>query len=314
MNTKSLKNFLYGLIGTRKGLLCSLAVLAGSMLLPAAHGQDPGATITKLGDLPAVLKESSGLEFTHGDNIWTIVDSNLAILYCLDKTGQIKKAIHLNNLNKGWEDLSQDDSGNFYIGDFGNNFNNRKSSKIYKIPPPDSIKGNVVTADIIEFHYPDQHEFPPPDKRKNFDMDAMVCFGNSIYLFSKNRTKPYTGYSKLYKLPNTPGTYTAELIDSVYLGPGHMLETWVTGADISPNKKTLALLTHGKVWLFRCFTGDAFFKGKKETIDLHHYSQKEGICFADQETLYISDERTQNILGGSLYQLILKSNTNDPCK
>ncbi len=272
---------------------------------------------TKLGDLPPRLIESSALEFTrkgNSDNIWTIVDSNLAILFCLDSVGQIKNAIHLNNANHGWEDLSQDDEGNFYIGDFGNNFNKRKDLKIYKIPPPDSIKEKVIVADIISFQYPDQHDFPPAPKHKNFDMDAMVCFGNSIYLFSKNRTKPFTGYTRMYRLPNVPGKYTAELVDSVYLGPGHMLNTWVTSADISPDKKTLALLTHDKVWLFQCFNGDAFLKGKKRTISLNHFSQKEGICFKDNNTLLISDERTEHILGGGLYQLTLNKEDHDHCK
>ncbi|MEO7988394.1 MAG: hypothetical protein ABI663_02575 [Chryseolinea sp.] len=281
------------------------------------HSSGQNTSFTKLGDLPPRLFESSGLEYTRdstGDNVWTIVDSNLAILFCLDSTGQIKKAIHLNNVNHGWEDLSQDDQGNFYIGDFGNNFNKRKDLKIYKIPSPDSIKEKVITAEIIQFHYPDQHEFPPKPHLKNFDMDAMVCFGNSIYLFSKNSSTPFTGYTKMYRLPNAPGNYTAELVDSLYLGPGYKYNTWVTGADLSPDKKTLAILTQDKVWLFTCFKGDAFLKGKKQTIQLNHFSQKEGICFRDNETLFISDERTENILGGSLYTLKLNKAEHDDCK
>ncbi len=286
-----------------------------SLLWITTFGQN--VQLTKLGDLPPRLIESSGLEYTrkgNSDNIWTIVDSNLTILFCLDSVGQIKNAIHVNNVNHGWEDLSQDDNGNFYIGDFGNNFNKRKDLKIYKIPPPDSVKEKVITAGIISFHYPDQYDFPPGPQQRNFDMDAMACFGNSIYLFSKNRTKPFSSYTKMYKLPNTPGDYTAELIDSVYLGPGHMYNTWVTGADISPDKKTLALLTHDKVWLFECFKGDGFFKGKMRTIALNHFSQKEGICFKNNYTLFISDERTENILGGGLYQLNLNKGQHDNCK
>jgi len=284
------------------------------MLIQITTVKSQDIALTKLGDLPPLLKESSGLQYTSSGNIWTIVDSNLAILYCIDSLGKIKRGIHLNNVNHGWEDLAKDDLGNFYIGDFGNNFNNRKDLKIYKLPPPDSIKEKVITAEIIEFKYSDQRNFPPALNMKTFDMDAMICFGNSIYLFSKNRTKPFTGYTKMYRLPNVPGKHTAELIDSVYLGPGHMLNTWVTGADISPDKKTLALLTHDKIWLFQCFKGDAFFKGKMKTIKLNHFSQKEGICFLDNESVYISDERTENILGGSLYQLKLDKNQHASCK
>ncbi len=233
--------------------------------------------------------------------IWTVVDSNHPILFGLDSTGAMTKAIHLNNLNNGWEDVSQDDHGNFYIGDFGNNDNTRRDLKIYKIPDPSRIEESIVTAEIIAFSYQDQREFPPPAAQMNFDMDAMVCFNDSIFLFSKNRTRPYSGYSKVYRLPATPGKYVAELVDSVYLGPGAMLETWVTSAALSPDKKTLALLTHGKIWLFSNFTGSHFFSGVKTTIELDHYSQKEGIVFRDNRTLYLSDERTVGIFGGNLY-------------
>ncbi len=272
-----------------------------ALLVASASAQNN--ELVKIASLPAKLHESSGLEYTPDGTIWTIVDSNHATLFGLDSTGTMVKAIHLNNLNKGWEDLSKDDEGNFYIGDFGNNSNDRKNLKIYKIPDPSQIQESIVTAEIINFSYPDQKSFPPPADQLNFDMDAMVCLNDSIFLFSKNRTKPYTGYSKVYRLPNKPGTHIAELIDSIYLGPGTMLETWITGAALSPDKSMLMLLTHDKLYVFHCFIGSKFFSGRKSVIKLHHYSQKEGIVFRNNNILYLTDEKTANILGGNLYML-----------
>jgi WD40 repeat protein len=269
--------------------------------------------LTKLGDLPPILKETSGLEITSRNQLWTMVDDQNTTLYGIDSVGKINRAIYLNNNNVEWEDLAQDDEGNIYIGDFGNNRNNRKNCKIYKIPAPDSIKEKIITADIILYTYPDQKEFPPVASKLNFDMEAMVYFDHYIYLFSKNRTKPFTGYTKMYRVPASPGTYVAELMDSVNLGPGHMYQTWVTSADISPDKKTLALLTHDKVWLFHCFPGNNFFKGTKKTLQLSHFSQKEGICFKSNHELYVTDEVTQNILGGSLYRLTFDANFLNDC-
>ena len=241
------------------------------------------------------------------------MDSNAPVLFGIDSVGNHKRAIQINSTNRGWEDLAKDDFGNFYIGDFGNNFNNRKNLKIYKIPSPDSIAQKIVTPEVIEFTYADQQAFPPPPSLHQFDMDAMIYFEESLYLFSKNRTKPYTGYTKMYRLPAIPGKYTAELLDSIYLGPGGMLETWVTGADMSPDKKTLALLSHDKIWLFQCFENNNFFKGKKTIVPLHHYSQKEGICFVDNENLLITDERTANLIGGSLYTFKIPNTYNAKC-
>jgi len=282
-------------------LIRSLFVFCGLTVSITTLGQN--INFTKLADLPPVLKESSGLEFTTDGHVWTVVDSNKPILFGIDEKGQFTHSVHLNNVNHGWEDVTQDDQGNFYIGDFGNNQNTRKSCRIYKLPPPDSIKEKIITAEFIDYTYPDQKEFPPPLSRRMFDMDAMASFGEYLYLFSKNRTQPFTGYTRMYRVPNKPGTYVAELMDSVNLGPGHMYLTWVTAADFSPDKKTLALLTHDKVWLFHCFTGNQFLKGTKTTIPLNHFSQKEGLVFRTNNELYISDERTENILGGCLYRL-----------
>lgn len=278
-----------------------LAILLLGICLPAESQQ-----LKKIRSLHPRLDETSGLEYTPDGMIWTIIDSNYPTLFGLDSTGAMTRAIHLNNLNNGWEDLTQDDEGNFYIGDFGNNDNTRRNLVIYKIPNPSKIDVSTVTAEIIAFSYPDQHAFPPPTSQMNFDMDAMVCFNDSIFLFSKNRTWPYTGYSKVYRLPTRPGTYVAELVDSVYLGPGGIFETWVTGAALSPSRRTLALLSHDRIWMFSEFEGSKFFSGKKETIVLDHDSQKEGIVFRDENTLYLSDERIYRFFGGNLYLLKIR--------
>ena len=279
-----------------------------------SHAQEVKLKI--LGHLPDVLHESSGIQLTKKGNIWTIIDSKLPVLYNIDNTGKVKRFIYLNHKNQDWEDMTQDYAGNFYIGSFGNNLNMRRDLKIYKIQSPDNIlaKDTIVTAEIIRYHYPDQKSFPPPKEKLEFDMEAMIYFENSLYLFSKNRTEPFTGYTKMYKLPSTPGDYVAELLDSINLGPGHVYQTWVTSAALSPDKKILALLTHDKVWLFYCFTGDRFFSGKMKTILLNNFSQKEAICFINNTEFYITDELTHNILGGNLYHLKIDHNYADDCK
>ncbi len=273
------------------------------------------AILKPLAHLPEVLRETSSLQVTSNGSLWTIVDSKLPVLYNIGTDGNVLKFIYLNHKNQDWEEMTKDDVGNFYVGNFGNNANKRKNLKIYIVPTPDSLpKDSIINCGIINYTYPDQKLFPPSPANMNFDMEAMVWFQKSLYLFSKNRTNPFTGYTKVYKLPTTPGTYVAQLVDSVNLGPGHMLQTWVTGADLSPDKKILALLTHDKVWLFYCFKGDRFFSGKRKTIPLNHFSQKEGISFINNTELYISDELTQNILGGNLYHLKLDKDYAKECK
>jgi hypothetical protein len=269
-------------------------------------------SLTEVCKLDPVLKESSGLVVA-GGKIWTQNDSGDPVLYSIDKTGKIKDAIYIGSKNKDWEDLTKDDAGNVYVGSIGNNANKRNDLEILKIPDPSTIKDKVVTPEVIQYSYPDQHSFPPLPNEMNFDAEAMIWLNDNIYIFTKNRTIPFNGYSKVYRVPAKKGKYVAELIDSVYLGPEPMISNWVTSADISPDKTKLVLLTHDKMWLFTCFQGDKFFSGKKYTLNFGTMSQKEGVCFINNNELYFSDEYIFKT-GGKLYYLNLSNAKIEPCK
>lgn len=264
------------------------------------------ATLNEMFSLPVALNECSGLQYYDNGYIWAHNDSgDLPVIYQLDSVGHIVQIKRITNAaNFDWEDFAKDDQGNLYIGDFGNNTNSRKSLQIYKIKNPESIDSERIPAETIIYTYSDQNEFPPPKNQLNFDVEAMIALKSSLYLFTKNRTSPYSGYVKRYKLPNTPGEHTAELMDSLLLD-NNMLTSWITGADISPDKKKLVLLASNTVWLFQNFEGDDFFNGTITQVRLPHLTQKEGIAFISNTEVYICDELFQNSFGGKLYKLDL---------
>jgi hypothetical protein len=264
-----------------------------------------GDQLKEIGKVPKQIKEASGLEITNGKNFWTHNDGGVPMLFCLDSVGNLKRTLQLNHPNSGWEDLTLDSDGTLYVGAFGNNNNDKKSLKIYIVPNPDNISEKVYNAGTIEYTYEDQHSYPAPASMKNFDVDAFTAMGDSLYLFTKNRTSPFTGYTKVYALPQKPGKYTAQLIDSIYVGNGNMMDSWVTAADLSPDGKTLALLSHQYIWIIKDFPGTQFSKGKVIRMDLNHLSHKAGLAFKDNSTVYIVDELEYNILGGKVYQLHL---------
>lgn len=259
------------------------------------------------GSLPKVLREASGLEITSSGLMWTHNDDRFPILYGLNSSGSIERVIHLNHINKGWEDLTKDERGNIYIGAFGNNMNNRKDLAILKVPDPETLKADVINAEVIEFSYPDQRDFPPADGNKNFDADAVVALRDSLFIFTKNRTEPFTGYSKVYRLPSTPGRHQAVLYDSIYLGDGGMMRNSVTSADMSPDGKRLALLSHDSIWLISGFGKGHFSQGTIIKINLGNFSHKTGLCFASDTMIYLVDELELGFLGGKIYSLDLKS-------
>lgn len=264
--------------------------------------------------LDSKIRETSGIIVSNKNSIWTHNDSGgKNELYNFDSTGKIIRTVYIKNAkNKDWEDLARDTKGNFYIGDFGNNGNSRKDLRIYKTSSPENAADDTLSAEVINFTYEDQLSFPPAAPQQNFDCEAMISFRDSLYIFTKNRTKPATGYTKMYRLPNIPGSYKAVLIDSFYTGQGSSESNWITGADISKDEKKIVLLSNGKIWLFENFKGANFFNGKVTEFTLH-FSQKEGIGFINDHEFYITDEVFQYIIGGKLYYFGLNNIiTNSP--
>lgn len=296
--------------------LTTLVLIAASMFTAKVSANTPDtvkrnvialdaskADFKEAGGLPKILKEASGLEKTKGGYLWSHNDGGVPALYCLDSAGNLVRAVQINATNRGWEDLTQDGEGNFYIGGFGNNKNDKKELRIYKIPNPETIDAPVTNPEIISYSYEDQKVFPAERQNKNFDVDAMVFLKGSLYLFTKDRSSPFKGTSKVYRLSAEPGKQTATLIDSIFVGKGSPINNWITAADISPDGKTLALLLHDRILFVRDFTANNFSKGKIYELQLNHFSHKAGLCWTGDTTLYIVDELEFDILGGKMYRL-----------
>ncbi|MDF0707277.1 hypothetical protein [Flagellimonas okinawensis] len=260
--------------------------------------------LDKLGKFPSKLKEVSGMEVTEEGKIWVIEDSgNKDKIYRVDKDGDIKESLKIDHAkNQDWEDLTIDKKGNLYVGDFGNNKNARKDLVIYKIPK-DELDKKEPNADKIAFKYPQQKDFPPETDSLYFDTEGFFHLNDYLYIFTKNRTRPYSGKSLIYRVPDKKGEYEAEYLGSLFLCADQD-HCSVTSADISPNGKTIALLSYGFVFLLTDFTAPDFTKSSIKIIDLQTDTQIESVCFYDNGSLLIADE--ENKYGGrKLYELKL---------
>jgi hypothetical protein len=256
-----------------------------------------------IASLPKSLHEVSGMAYT-AFGFWFLNDGdNGSYLMLAGSDGIIKKVKRVvNGPNYDWEDLASDPSGNLYIGDIGNNLNIRRSLQVYIIKNPNKAEGERVSAEKIEIEYSDQQKFPPEASRMTYDAEAMVFYRDSIFIFNKNRTIPYDGYVKLYGFPAKPGKYNIKPIDSVFLGGRSSMSGWVTGAAISSTGK-LALLSHDKIWLIPEFRKKKFSQSTGRVLKLNHYSQKEAICFDEEENIFVADELFERLLGGKLYRI-----------
>jgi len=246
------------------------------------------------------LSERSGASDLSGaDNtqyLWTHNDGGgKNVLLKIDMKGKSQGVITIpNTSNIDWEDLAKDDKGYIYIGDFGNNNNQRKNLRIYKFkeiqPGPFEGVQNFeplrLKVDTISFSYADQKAFPPQKKFRNYDCEAFFWHRQKLFLFTKNRGNKYV---KMYFLPDKPGFYIAELIDSIHIN------TMITAADISPDGKLVALLGYGKIYLF-----DVGRIGVQnfEPLSVLHYclkiprgGQAEALVFINDTDFVFSNER-----------------------
>ena len=242
--------------------------------------------LTVIADLPKSLDEISAVEITPNSNLlWVIEDAgNDTKLYGLNHIGKIDKVLDIINAqNIDWEDLTSDDEGNIYIGDFGNNSKNRSEFTIYKVEHPELALKTIKAKSII---------FSLPKDIKTQDFEAFFLLDDNFYIFSKDKK-----HGKLFKVPNIIGTHQAVFITNFNLKGKNNA---ITSADVFNN--SIILLNHDKIWKISNYKGDNFFDGDIVALEFNHTSQKEGVCFKDENTLYITDEKAHGE-GGNLYEL-----------
>ncbi len=259
--------------------------------------------IDKIAHLPKFMYETSGLAFVDNHIITHNDGGNKAELFVLSKKGKYEKTIQVEGVrNYDWEDLALDEEANLYIGDFGNNSNTRKNLQIH-IVAKGFLNQDKVIPQTIQFTYEDQQKFPPREKELEFDCEAFIVKGKKIFLFTKCRTKPFTGISKIYILPNKPGNYEAKLIGQFQFCDNGWLTCSVTAADYHHASNTLAILTYGRLYLISDFVFNAFWKGKIKKYKIPKIKQREALCFLSEHTWLMTDEYRKGLKGGDLYKM-----------
>lgn len=244
-----------------------------------------------------MTKESSGLiksskyeniYYTHDDSKSKEADS-INYLYAFSfvdennaKYGKWEYKIQLEDtINIDWEDISITDDGKIIIGDIGNNFNNRKYFYFYIFDEPEKNQKLIKSEDIKKIAFRIAEVFWQDNN------EALFYYEDSIYIL----TKELWGRSKLYKL-NLNKVEEKELYNLEFIN-NYTDKGIITGADISPDKKKLAILTYDKINIYDISKG-LTFDNLIKTIPLEiniRYRQYEGITFVDNNKLIISTEQ-----------------------
>lgn len=285
-----------------KRLLLILLILCGVF---TSSAQD--CFLKPVTALCAALKENSGLVYGKR-GLWTLNDGPSVMLYRLDEhTGGIVQQVCINGITTTDTEAMADDGEFVYVGDVGNNHAPRNSFTILKIRKAaiSPAEYQEVSADTITFNYEDFGGVNFDSSIRQFDCEAMICFKNHLYLFTKRKCDQQT---IVYKLSARPGMQQARklaVLDCKGL---------ITDATINAQGNKLALVGylpgHMKpfMWVFSSFTKDHFFSGKQQRIELPGAGinwQVEGVAFKTDEELYVSCEQTLQV-GCQLYTVSLK--------
>lgn len=192
--------------------------------------------------------------------------------------------------NIDWEDITTDGK-NLYISDMGNNGNKRTNLGIYVVEEPDPEQTSEVSRfKFIPLTYPDQTEFPPSNWE--YDCEGIFWLRNKLYLVTKHRRDKILpkDSANLYRLDFVDKKNQLTKIDHI-----ETLGGWVTGAAVSPDGSTVAILCAApaqRVWLFPTrASGDKFFSAGGKSISLTNVKQAEGICFESNNSLLINNEQ-----------------------
>lgn len=204
---------------------------------------------------------------------------------------QARAGIDLGIRNRDWEDITIDPEGNIYLGDFGNNGNQRKNLCVYVFPEPDPRLAKLPAPPRkLDFRYPDQKTFPAKEWR--FDCEAMIFHAGFLYL----ATKQTDFHSTLYRLdPKKTEPQLAEKLGVI------KRVGMVTAADISPSGKQLALLSVGRVHLYDMDLPIDVLSQTARPFSVTSTGMAEALVFESEDSLLIGNE------SGALFRLRIPS-------
>jgi hypothetical protein len=254
--------------------------------------------------LDSSLSETSGLLYL-GGIIWSFNDSGgEAALYGFDpRSGQVLRKVSISNAsNVDWEDIAAD-LQYIYVGDVGNNFAGRDTVVIYRISKNSLLSGDpeILHEGIISLSF-EEEILKNPGGYSSHDCEALMAYGDSLYLFSKNWVDESTS---VFVVPATPGHYRRSQTHSY---PARLL---VTGADLHSSSRQVALVGYHNympvviTYEYGENPGSLACGGKARVYPLRRGRQVEGICFDPGGNIFISSEqsiRKQTLfkLGGSV--------------
>lgn len=194
----------------------------------------------------AASRRSAGLLWTHNDS------GDEPTIYCLDLRGRSCGVWDVTGAEAfDWEDMAAGPGPRagepyLYLGDIGDNLDQRTQIVVYRIPEPEAGGGDAVPtaaapaatapAEALRLRY--------PDGPHNAEALLVHPTTGDLYVITKDAqsAKVYRAKAPLDALAVT----TMAEVGSVRLGSGSRGLEVVTGADVSPDGRRVALSSYAR--------------------------------------------------------------------
>jgi hypothetical protein len=250
--------------------------------------------------LPSELSEISGLEKLNDSTLIAINDGgNEPILFLLNLSGKITRKINvINATNIDWEALAIDENY-VYIGDIGNNMNERKDLCVYRLNRGELANSSAINADKMNISYKEQRSFPPLNNERYFDAEAMTVFEGQLWIFTKNSTKPFDGISYIYMFQfELNKNKELQKTTQLKLNKTSYLKDAITSACTQNN--SMILTTYNRMIKLE-FPKQGLTKSN--VYFYPHIQQVEACAWINENTYMISNEKNK-FLGAAKFTLL----------
>jgi hypothetical protein len=247
--------------------------------------------------LPDSVSEASGIVASrrHPGVFWTHNDSgDESRFFAVAADGKLLATVAVVGArNVDWEDIAIDDAGFLYLGDHGNNQSARQDLTIYRVPEPDPTQAptSVAPDRVIRFHYPEQVRWPDPEEA--FDAEALFWAQGKLYLLTKSHKSATT---TLYRFDDLSGARDLPLtrVGTFETQADKKKGRRVTGADVTPDGRFLAVLTYHALYLFeRPVEGDDYLSKPLRRIELDPevFEQCEAVAWDGADLVVTNEQR-----------------------
>jgi hypothetical protein len=280
-------------------ILLPLALLLSAPTLAARWGEPEVAGLVT----DSAMDEISGLapSRTHPGHYWAINDGgNTAQLHLMDGSGQHQGSVEVAGAkNVDWEDIASFElDGRHYllIADTGDNGGIRQELALHVFEEPADLALPATLAWTVRFRW--------PDGPRDCEAAAVDPVRGEVLLVSKKRVPAELFRVSLARtdelrvaemVGHLPGIEQPDAIDLMRSPLYGRYRSQVTGADLSPNGRVLAVLNYRSIHFLVRARGDGWdsaLAAKLPHLTLPWIPQAEAIAFSlDGQELRIGSEQ-----------------------